>query len=183
MKKLTTILACTLMLAGCIGAGVNSDLDKNGKNFFPTVTGIDLFGQDRVLPETFEGQLNMVAVAFKQEQQEQVNTWIAVAEKLMKENDNLRFYEVPVIFKANPLFRTWVNNGMRSGIPSDTARERTITIYTDREEFSDLLDMDMNDIYLLITDNKGRILWREKGSTDERKIEKLSNFIQKYEPE
>lgn len=177
MKKLLTLGAATLLLSACIGSGKNTDITISDAESFPTLTGIDLLGDERELPSYFEGDLNIVTVAFQQRQQENVNTWIEALEPMLAKNDNLRFYELPVIYKMNPLFRTWINNGMRSGIPDEAARKRTITIYTDRAKFYDTLDMQEDNIYTLLLNADGQILWRTNGDATEEKLKNLARAI------
>lgn len=177
MKTLLSLAAAGLLLSGCIGAGTNTGFDFQSDTQIPAMTGVDLFGEDRSIPGTFDGKLNIVTVAFEQEHQLDVNTWIPIADELMETHENLRFYEIPVIFKANALFRTWVNNGMRSGIPSDKARERTITVYTDREALSEKMQFQMDRIYTFIVDGGGQILWRAEGPVTKEAETELRNFI------
>lgn len=167
-----------LALASCIGPGSNSEIVRpDGEAQFPPLKGIDLLGESRQLPDTFAGELNIVAVAFRQEQQEAVNSWIPVAEDLMQRYDGLRFYEIPLIYEMTALGRAWVNNGMRSGILDNIARERTITVYTDRDAFWEIMDMQESEISLLLVDDRGQILWRHDGVADEEAIAALRRQV------
>lgn len=163
MAKTPLILGLVFFLTACIGAGTNSPVQERGKEQFPQMVGIDLLGQERALPESFKGKYQIVTVAFEREQQDLVNTWIPFAEELEENFDGLRFYEVPLIYELNAPYRFWVNNGMRAGIPNDKARERTITIYTDRDKFLNITGMKTEDIYTLLLDDQGKILWQQKG--------------------
>ena len=49
---------------------------------FPSVMGFNLPRKKLSLPEAFEGELNLVFVAFQQWQQSQVDTWIPFARQL-----------------------------------------------------------------------------------------------------
>lgn len=173
------LMAMMLLLSACIGSGENTAVQSNGAQQFPDVAGIDLLGEERALPGSMQGTLNIVAVAFEREHQTPVNTWIPVAEDIMQSQDEVRFYEIPVIYEMNAAGRFWVNNGMRSGIPDDEARERTITVYTDRDKFTDLLAMQMDRIYLLLVDNDGAILWRTEGQATDETIQQLWHAINK----
>ena len=167
-------MALVISLTGCIGAGKISPVSPPAKEgYFPTLTGIDLFGEQRIVPDDFKGNLHLVAVAFEREHQDPVNTWIPVAKELSAQNPGLTFYEIPLIYKINAAYRTWVNNGMRSGIPSDEGRERTITVYTDREKFLDITGMKADRIYLLLMTHEGKILWQTEGAYGESKLTSL----------
>jgi hypothetical protein len=177
MIKFLSIIIMTVSLSACIGSGKNSDLASNGQNMFPSMTGIDLLGEERPLPDSFEGEFNIVSIAFQREQQENVNTWIEAVKPVLAENDNVRYYEVPLIYEMNAMMRGWVNNGMRSGLPSEEARERTITVYTDREKFFDMMNMNEDTIYTLLLNKKGEILWRAEGDATEEKMAELISKI------
>lgn len=180
MKIMWVGLLILATLSGCIGAGQNSPISNYGEGVFPTVSGIDLEGNEHTLPRAFAGRLNIVAIAFEREHQEAVNGWIEVAESIMSEYPDVRFYEVPLIYELNIASRFWVNNGMRSGIDDPVSRERTITVYTDRERFTELLDMRTDRIYLLLLDDNGSILWRTEGVAKDPTISELQAALQQF---
>jgi len=167
------------MLFGCIGAGKNSSLQfqEEGPQSLPVMTGINLVGEEITLPRQLKGQRNILAFAFEQEQQEDVNSWIPVGEELENAYPDVRFYEVPVIYEMGAVSRMWVNNGMRSGIPSDQARERTITVYTDRDKFLNHMEMNKESIYVVVANPQGEVLWREKGPATDKKVQALKNYL------
>ena len=122
-------------------------------------------------------------MGFVQGHQDDINTWIDIVPDLTEAYPSLRFYEVPVIYEAGPLFRWWLNNGMRIGVVEEEARRRTITVYTDRDRFSQAVALpSLESIHTLLLDTQGRILWRETGPVSERAIESLTRVIQKQLP-
>jgi hypothetical protein len=77
------------------------------------------------------------------------------------------------------LSRTFLNEGMRAGIPDQTARERTITLYLDKETFKSALGIPNEDeIYLFLTNRDGEILWQTTGAYTIEKANDLLQFIQ-----
>jgi hypothetical protein len=176
MKRFLALMTL-LGLSACIGTGQNTDIQAKGEGKIPAMTGIDLLGEDRPIPDSFKGELNIVTFAFEREQQANVDTWIPSAEALVDEIDGLDFYEIPLIYEMNPVMRGWVNNGMRSGIPGERARERTITVYTDRDEFLNMMDMTTETIYTLLVNREGSILWREEGDMTDEKLASLKQAI------
>jgi hypothetical protein len=141
---------------------------------FPSVTGSNLQRRKLDLPEGFEGELNLVLIAFQQWQQRQVDTWIPFAKQLEEAHSLLRYYELPTIQRLNALARTFINEGMRAGIPDPVARERTITLYVDKNAFKQALQLPReDDIYVLLLDRRGRVLWRAEGSFTQEKGESL----------
>jgi hypothetical protein len=177
MKK-AILLSLLLALQSCmIGAGENSKVEAGKNNYFPKITGIDLDGKKQDLPDVFKNKLNLVIVAFKREQQAEVDTWIKAAEPILKENPNLSFYEIPLIYELSAFKRMWVNNGMRFGIPDEIARKRTITVYTNRQEFFEITQMKEEKIYALLIDSNGKILWRKEGVANDKKMSDLKKIM------
>ncbi len=137
---------------------------------FPCVRGENLEGRTFTLPTDLEGTYNLLFIAFQREQQFDINTWLPFAKQLVQEYPVLAYYELPTIYRGHPLFRWWVNSGMRMGIPDKKAREVTITLYLNKRAFRKALDMpDEERIYVLLVDRKGEVLWRVDGPFNEDK--------------
>jgi hypothetical protein len=145
---------------------------------FPTVTGSNLQRNKLVLPDDFSGSLNIVLVAFQQWQQSKIDTWLPFVEQLEQRYAGVRYYELPVIRRMNLLSRTFINEGMRAGIPNPKARERTITLYLDKVAFRQALGMPHEqDIYVLLLDQQGNVLWKTEGGFTPEKGEALEKTI------
>ena len=177
MKKLIQLFLLFALQSCMIGAGENSKIEANKNNYFPKITGIDLDGKKQELPAAFKNKFNLVIVAFKREQQSEVDTWIKAIEPILKENSNLSFYEIPLIYEISAIGRMWVNNGMRFGIPDEVARKRTITVYTNREEFFRITNMKEDNIYALLIDANGKILWKVEGVANKANIAAVKKII------
>jgi hypothetical protein len=129
---------------------------------FPSATGANLQRKKMTLPADFGGEQNIILVAFEQWQQKTVNTWLPFVEQRM-----------------NFLARTFINEGMRAGIPDAKARDRTITLYLDKQSFRQALGLrHERDIYILIVDRKGNISWRAEGAFTPEKGEALTRAIE-----
>jgi len=145
---------------------------------FPVVSGFNLYRQEFIFPRDFGGELNLVIVPFKQNQQNIVNTWIPTAQEMGASYPGFVFYELPTINEMPVLSRTFLNEGMRAGIPDKTSRERTITLYLDKSKFKAALDIPTEDnIYLFLVDRKGGILWRTTGEYTQEKVDDLIQFM------
>lgn len=141
---------------------------------FPAVTGSNLERKKLILPQDFQGELNLVLIAFQQWQQTQVDTWIPFARQLEATYAGVRTYELPTIQRLNALARTFINEGMRAGIPNPVAREQTITLYVDKNAFRQALQLaGEDDIHVLLLDRQGRVLWRAEGGFSPEKSESL----------
>jgi hypothetical protein len=145
---------------------------------FPTVSASNLQRQKLTLPQDFQGEQNLVLIAFQQWQQTQIDTWIPFARQLEGTYPAVRYYELPAIQRLNALARTFINEGMRAGIPDLVARERTITLYLDKEAFREALQLPgEDDIYVLFLDRQGQVLWRAEGAFTPEKGESLVEAI------
>jgi hypothetical protein len=146
---------------------------------FPVVSGYNLNRQELEFPRDFEGNFNLVIVPFQQYQQQMVNTWIPFAQEIEASFPGFVYYELPTIYEMPVLSRTFINEGMRAGIQDQTARERTITLYLDKETFKSALDISTeDDIYLFLVNRDGEILWRSTGVFTAEKADGLRQFIQ-----
>ncbi len=180
MKYIITFLSLIFLQACIIGAGENSKIEKNKSGYFPKVVGINLHGASKELPKSFDKNLNIVTVAFKREQQKEVNTWIVEVDKILRNNSEIGFFEIPLIYELGMFKRTWVNNGMRFGISNETARTRTITVYTKREKFFEMMNMNEDLIYTLLINKDGKILWRTEGAATDIEVELLKTQIKNF---
>ena len=151
---------------------------------FPQVSGTNLERKRLNLPQDFEGRVNILFVAFQQWQQGEVNTWIPKAQELEAGYPDLRYYELPTIRPLNRLAQAFINGGMRAGIPDRLARQRTITLYLDKDAYRQALDLpDEDHIYVLLIDGAGHILWRERGTFTPEKGAALEAQIAQAMPE
>ena len=74
----------------------------------------------------------------------------------------------------NGLVRFFINNGMKGGIPDKQQRERTITLYIDKEPFKKALGIvSESTIYAFLIDKSGKVLWRQEGLFTEAKGKSL----------
>jgi hypothetical protein len=146
---------------------------------FPVVSGFNLDRQEFEFPRDFGGDYNLVIVPFQRYHQQIVNTWIPFAQEVEASFPGFIYYEMPTIYEMSALSRTFLNEGMRAGIPDQTARERTITLYLNKNTFKSALGIpDENDIYLFLVDRAGEIVWSSSGAYTVEKAESLLEIIQ-----
>jgi hypothetical protein len=133
-------------------------------------------------PRDFGGELNLVIVPFQQRQQQDVNTWLPAAQELERRFSNFMYYELPTIYELPTLSRTFINEGMRAGIPDTTSRERTVTLYLDKESFKNALEINSEEtIYLFLVDREGEIYWRGEGLYSDQKVDSLLQVIETFQ--
>ncbi len=131
---------------------------------FPTVNGSNLQRAKLTLPQDFAGDYNLLFIAFQQWHQDEVNTWIPLAESCEAQYPGLVYYELPTIRSLNALSKFFINEGMRAGIPNPKSRERTITLYLEKDDFRTSLGLeDEEHIFALLIEQQGNELWRARG--------------------
>jgi hypothetical protein len=145
---------------------------------FPTVKATSLTNKSYTVPRDLEGEYNLVIAAFKQWQQDWVNTWIPSLQSLAYQHKNLRVYEMPTMSRLNGLYRFIIDNGMRSGIPDRAVQAATLCAYIDIPPFTAALDLPMVDsIYLFLLDRSGEIHWRGQGQFDPQQLAALAAVL------
>ena len=107
-------------------------------DIFPTISGKNLNKQKISIPDDYVDKNLVVIVAFQRWHQELVDTMIANLEQ-HNIQDTHYIIEVPVVSQLSLLRRMRLDAIMRAGIRDYAIRERTITIYTDKEEFKQKL--------------------------------------------
>lgn len=167
-RKLITLWLLTL------AAGILTAADTP-KDSFPGVTGRNLHGKDVEFPKALgTAKHNVLIVAFTRKQQALVDTWLPELISLCATNKDVNCYELPTIKKMNRLMKWVIYRGMRSGIKETSARSRTITLHIDKGPFKAQLGIKTEkDIFVFLTDNKGKIRWRTQGTFSPGKFRSL----------
>lgn len=150
---------------------------------FPTVSGQNLDRQEFEFPRDFAGELNVLFVPFQQRHQLTVNTWVPFVRDVEAAYPGVVYYELPTIDEMPAMSRMFINEGMRAGIPDQTSRERTITLYLNTADFMRATDIpDKRNVHTLLVDRAGNILWRATGEYSPEKGEALLAAIDSATP-
>ena len=146
---------------------------------FPSLTFSNLNGQEVAMPGGLAGERhNLVLVAFLQEQQKHVDTWLKPLPAIQKGYPGFHYYELPTLKRMNGMVRYFIANGMKSGIKDKEQRGRTITIYVDKEPFKKALGITSEStIYAFLIDKAGTVLWRQEGLFTEAKGKSLEAVL------
>jgi hypothetical protein len=145
---------------------------------FPVVTSANLEGRTFTLPRDFEGERNVVFVAFERRQQADVDSWVPFVKSLLARTPDAEYYEIPTIKRMVAPMRWMINRGMRGGIDDLGARERTITLYLDKEPFKRALGITTErEIHVLVVDREGRVQWRTAGAFNDDKGQGLARAL------
>ncbi len=147
---------------------------------FPKITAANLSGKSFAMPGAFEGDLNVVLIAFERDQQKDLDTWLAVLPQLLAPFPKVGYYELPTIAKLNGMTRWFIDTGMRSGIKDKAQRDRTITLFIDKKPFKESLGIDSEKtVYAMLLDHAGNVLWRVDGTADAGKTAALKAALEK----
>jgi hypothetical protein len=144
----------------------------------PQVKGSNLNRKKMVFPDDFSGEINLVFIAFLRWHQDLIDEWIPFVEQLAQEYPGLEYYEFPTLPNKGFVYRTFLNEGMRAGIPSEATRGRTITLYLDKRAFTEALDIDSEqNIWIYLFERSGEVLWRTEGRFTEDKGKALRDVL------
>ncbi len=145
---------------------------------FPQVNGSSLTRRKFSLPADFEGEFNVVLIAFKRKQQADVDSWTPHLRPLTADHPGLRIYELPVLPRTLTIMRGIIDGGMRGGIPDSAVRAATITLYIDKKPFKQALAIRNEDrIEVVLVDRAGTIHWRFTGIFDESALVELTKVL------
>src|SRR5680860_90873 len=99
-----------------------------GEVRFPRLEARDLEGRALALPDAFAGELNLVIVAFRRDQQAMVDTWTAWFSKIALQHPTLGLYEVPVIATRWSPARPLIDGGMAQAVSAQAVRRALRTV-------------------------------------------------------
>lgn len=144
----------------------------------PKVEGSNLARKKMVFPDDFAGDVNLVFIAFLRWHQDLIDEWVPFVARLAEEIPKLHYYEFPTLPRKGLFYRTFLNEGMRAGIPDPATRARTITLYLDKTAFRSALDIEgEQQMWLYLFDRSGAVLWRTEGKFTEEKAAALRDFV------
>lgn len=145
---------------------------------FPTISAENLARERKELPKDFAGRLNVVVIAFRQDQIGLLASWEPFLESLEADYRGVRFYELPTLGSSYSPIRWWIDGGMRGGIRSSRARERTITLYTRKGDFRRALGIRSEDDIAVMLLEEGVVVWRSEGEYTQEKFEELRREVE-----
>ncbi len=182
----TATLCLCAVITGCVAASSNNNLEEletpalseAGAVTLPRVELADLEGKENVFPKDLPNKYNFFIFGFAHEQKELTQTWIDPVLEMQKTQTELSVFKVPVIDKKNAAIRTMIRNGMRTGISGSAARQRTLTMFVDKDLFVKAIGQkDDTQPVAIVFDQTGKVLWQAVGAADSAKLSELSSFL------
>lgn len=143
---------------------------------FPIIRGQNLRGKDFEFPKDFSGKRTLILIAYERDQADALSSWVKGLDLLQSQ---LQWFETPVISKPLQLGRAFIDGGMRSGIPDLRLQERVVTLYTNRESFSDSLGIpfDQQGVYAMVVNPDGRVVGYVQGAYNLEGAQKIEGWL------
>ncbi|MCG8353057.1 MAG: hypothetical protein MI924_35275 [Chloroflexales bacterium] len=145
---------------------------------FPNLQARNLERRNFNLPQDFEGERNIVLMAFQRWHQSLVDSWIPPLKALQERQPELYIYELPILSSIYVLGRSFIDGGMAFAIPDKRVRETTLTVYTDVKQVLRALQIPNTEtINIFLVDRAGQIFWRGEGGHDPERMADLERVV------
>jgi hypothetical protein len=145
---------------------------------FPEVKADSLAKTPVSLPGSAHGKVTLIVVAFLQQSQPQLDSWLGPFAERFGGKEGFTFYEVPMISSGYKFMRFIIDSGMRGGIPKEK-HKNVVTMYGDVEKYMKELDLDARYGYAFLLDREGIIRWQGKGFSTPEVLKELFEMAEK----
>jgi len=158
--------------------GMTEQANPNIGKRFPEVTADSLAKTRESIPESAKGKVTLVVVAFLQQSQPQLDSWLGPFAERFGGKDGFTFYEVPMISSGYKFMRLIIDSGMRGGIPKEK-HKNVVTMYGDVEKYMKELNLEARYGYAFLLDKEGIIRWQGKGFATPEALKELFDLAEK----
>ena len=111
----------------------------------------------------------------------EVDPWMPFIQQSEQANLTICYYELPTIQRMNWFSQRFINEDMRAGIPNPKTRQRTITLYLNKDSFRrELAITGEEPITVLSVNQTGVVLWYSTGPYTEEKARSLENLLSEH---
>jgi hypothetical protein len=145
---------------------------------FPDVSADSLAKTRESIPESAKGKVTLVVVAFLQQSQPQLDSWLGPFAERFGGKDSFTFYEVPMISSGYKFMRLIIDSGMRGGIPKEK-HKNVVTMYGDVEKYMKELNLEAQFGHAFLLDKEGIIRWQGKGFATSESLKELFALAEK----
>ncbi len=163
---LLSLIACSRTVVG------PTDLENTP---FPHVHGTNLKDEVVTIPDQYQGKPTLLLIGYKQNAQFDIDRWILGA---LQAGIKTQIVEVPTIVGMMPrVIQSYINNGMRSGIPSSDWGS-VVTVYEDAEKIISVLGNERpRNAYAVLLDRSGIIVWSSNSGYSAAQILALKDIV------
>jgi ATP10 protein len=158
MKTLFNLLLISLFAS----TSGNCQTDKKDRNSlinkdFPNLSAETLSGKAINFPKDTKGKFTIICIAFSDNAQPLADTWTkAVLEKYP--NNEVNYFEVPMLKKGLKFMRGIIDGGMRRGVAKNL-HDKVATYYGKLPDYkTQLLMPDDDGVYVFLLDINGKIV-------------------------
>ena len=145
---------------------------------FPEVTADSLAKTRESIPGSAKGKVTLIAVAFLQQSQPQLDSWLGPFTERFGGKEGFTFYEIPMISSGYKFMRFIIDSGMRGGIPKEK-HKNVVTMYGDVEKSMNELNLDARYGYAFLLDREGIIRWQGNGFSTPETLKELFEMAEK----
>lgn len=145
---------------------------------FPEVTADSLAKTRESIPGSAQGKVTLIAVAFLQQSQPQLDSWLGPFTERFGGRQDFTFYEIPMISSGYKFMSFIIDSGMRGGIPKEK-HKNVVTMYGDVEKYMKELGLDARYGYAFLLDREGIIRWQDKGFSTPESLKELFAMAEK----
>ncbi len=158
---------------------IMTDQDKSniGKRF-PEVKAESLAKTMESIPDSAKGKVTLIVVAFLQQSQPQLDSWLGPFGEKFGSQEGFTFYEVPMISSGYKFMRFVIDSGMRGGIPKNK-HKNVVTMYGDVEKYMNELNLEARYGYAFLLDKEGIIRWQGQGFSTPESLKELFDLAEK----
>jgi len=152
----------------------NSNIGKR----FPEVKAESLAKTMESIPDSAKGKVTLIVVAFLQQSQPQLDSWLGPFGEKFGSQEGFTFYEVPMIASGYKFMRFVIDSGMRGGIPKNK-HKNVVTMYGDVEKYMNELNLEARYGYAFLLDKEGIIRWQGQGFSTPETLKELFDLAEK----
>ncbi len=149
---------------------------------FPQVEGENLAGSRLSYPRDFSAARTIALVAFDLKSRADLETWVPFIDRFAS-SGVARGRLFPVLSRTLRMMQGMIVSTMRKTAPTAQAREATVPIFVDLDEFCAALDIaDRSQIHTFVIEPDGAISAHEVGPFDDRAASAIELHLFKDEP-
>ena len=146
---------------------------------FPSIKAETLSQKKVTFPETTKGLYTFILIAFKKQTQREVDSWLDPFIEEFGGEQDITFFEIPMISGNWKWMSSWIDSGMRTGVP-DYKHDHVATYYGPLSKYFDYFNIkDSQTVHVFLLDKKGNIIWKESGPSNEKKYNELRRMLKK----
>ncbi|MFW5944203.1 MAG: hypothetical protein ACOCTU_02990 [Bacteroidota bacterium] len=136
-----------------------------------------LSGKKLIFPKATKGKHTFILVAFKRQTQGELDSWLDPFIEEFGSRDSVTFYEIPMISKNWKWMSTWIDSGMRAGVP-EFKHDHVATYYGSLTKYFDHFHVDdIGNVYVFFLDKEGNMIFNTSGPADEQKFGELRRTV------